>query len=554
MDALMTAEVNRQLYSQINVLRTWHPEHRRCAPEAYISRVPLQGFSPVQQPFYVSPRLPFKYDDNTLRTLTVPGDTQTNTITIDLAAGGHIVRWLHSNADNETPLSLVNLFGSQGRGVASTLVWFEHCETYNITSIDVISPATTTVVDGMVRVTLDRELPFEPGKRFKAIIAGVVDADEVPVAAINVEFLARASLSGSDYRNAFWVDVDISAVTGPTGGTMTINMIHNPTQSGSAVGIDPSVAPDDDNNRYEKADHVFNQNSVLVRKPVLEMIGSNQGYIETSVIPLEFNPDGEATGWEHGGSKYTPVLWTGFEMKTQIWINFEGQEGVHKMTTTIYRKGDMIVGQGMPGYEWLSQNHDIHWNYNLGLASGNPKAKAVTAGGPEDSVTVFGDDYLDAIDWPNVAGGGGKYWRPTTGANNLIMLPGYAIRTPGGGVNNNEGTTVTGSDNPWNEFGGALVIVGSDESVAAGVWKTTNDSPATLASASSNSISGEGYTADDNGVTPMGISHHINADTGLNTLRAGNATVTSWIVTGTPSALFDNSAAFFQNMLERGYY
>lgn len=543
---MSNSDINRRLFTPINVLRNWSPDYANCSQQAYISTVPLRGFTRSRQQFYVSPRFNGKYDETTLMSLTVPGETQTNTITIDLAAGGHVVRWVHTNEDVASR-DIVNLFQSQGRGWQSTLVWEEKYDACNISTISAASQA---------RVDLVQNHPFEPGKRVKVVITGVTSsqpvADAAIVTALNATHKCHTSITGTSYRQSFVLDVDSSAATGTlSGGTASFHIIHNPTQGGSGVGQSPSVNTNE-SDAYQTSDAVFNQGSILLTKPRMELIGSNQGYIETVVCPLDFNSSGEASGVngnEHGGSKYTPVLWHGIKLTTKIWINYEGQEGVHRFETTAVRDNDLLVGSNLPGYEWVSLNQDVHWTYNLGLGSGIPRAKAISigAGGTPE---VFGDDYLDAIDWPGAAAG--EYWEPEDGGHQLILLPGYCVRTTTAGGTETEDD----ADNPWFDqgdgAGGGLIMVSSDEFVAAGMWSVLLGSNTTLASCGMTPFPAAGYGVDSYGCLSGGVAHHINANSGSNTVLKGSDTVTSWFVTGTPGRLFGTS--FFQNIYDREYF
>lgn len=62
--------------------------------------------------------------------------------------------------------------------------------------------------------------------------------------------------------------------------------------------------------------------------------------IETTTIPLEFDPDGKlstigiSTG--HGGGPHNPVLWPTLRLVQRLWVNRAGVENLHEMTTRVH--------------------------------------------------------------------------------------------------------------------------------------------------------------------------------------------------------------------------
>lgn len=549
--------VNRRLYSPINVLRTFGSTYEDMSQDWYVSTQPMPGASTVPVQLYGYRR--YGQRQFVLRELTVPGTTQTNKIGIWEDAGGHLVNWTYTDAISGTA-QVMNTFMSFGRGFQAEARWFEELSPIRIESI-------TKGVDQTI-LTLSEKVPFESKKPISMIIAGVTNADNVGGGApLNGERFGFASATTSDYRRRVVVTADTSVgdagIGTYVGGTVVFKVSHNPNPGGTIFAQNPGSNSNENDTRNVTCDGVFSQGSPLVSSPIMTLLGPNQGYVETICVPLNFDDNIDRSD-AHGGNKYNPVIWhnsktgQGIRIKTQLWINFEGHEGVHKMVCTVINDAPIAVDP----ISGLAVGFDCFLRYGLGEGSGQPIIRAVSYD-PFYALKVFTNgttNHLNDIVWPGASAG--FYQRPSANRASYFIADQNAAVIGGDYVDGYpSGVPTIHAGNPFHNHGsgngGGVFATSPSDTRTFGLWgvKPGNQTlnlwyvnPVHL------DVNNPTYTTD--GFTSMSLSltHNLHPTNGL--VPVGEHAFTSWAVTGDSTALFhpDNGLALFNLMNSKAYF
>lgn len=466
--------------------------------------------------------------------LYVPGSTQNNRIRIALDGGGHIFEW--DLTVGGTTRQIMNHQGGYGRSLQHALFFSEDVQSLPIAAI---TKGTTT----LIRVSFPHG--FDIGTKVALNISGV----NVLATDINGSYgqhetgsdnPATAYDQGDYYMQTFSLPVDTSAVVGTyTGGTCKVRILHNPTQAGSAYCGQPQGQPVGGRHIVDPATQ---QGSPLLSYE-MKLLASNQGYIKTVSMPLEWNPDDPENGHDHGGGRLNPVIWDAITLTNEYWINYQGNEGIHKWTTTVTCHRPIWVGID----QLMSCQFSSHMRWGLGVGAGNPihRAHKLTSLSPY-AVSLFGTaGKLTSTNWP-VGGLGGKYSDTTLGFGPHTTL-GLTYRDL-----STETTDGIYPDLGANIFGGCASMSSPSDEIAFGFWNVSTINPSFIAYSWWPYLGDSGYGAYSSAGNQLSSWHGLRSTNGY--VTAGDHPMTTWVLTGAFSSFGDASTGLIKTMLDNSWW